>query len=370
MELLFFKNKYRLESLQERYNAKYRHFHNWSHITDVYDTATSMLSDLDMNMTIELELAILFHDYYYDPLRKDNEKRSCVLFAGYYTYWIGEDIPTADRISVIDRVTKLIMYTKNHDVPDDDIEGQILVKADMDILLRPDIKQLLIYEDKIFKEYQEVDLDVYIKGRTEFLARFISQFHDDLTTGEIDSIKYLMKYVEHRVYNIGVYIGSFHPFHIGHMNIIEQSEKIFDKVIIAQGNNPDKPKSDKYKIPRTGRYQMKYSETVIQLMLQMKHMHSNSKITLIRGIRNAVDMAEEDTFRKWVIELLNLKCRLGTEINFIYLLADPNMAHISSSALRSIDENMSAIYGINSWLVKDCIQNEESSFERFKTCSE
>jgi hypothetical protein len=37
--------------------------------------------------------------------------------------------------------------------------------------------------------------------------------------------------------NIGIFPASFNPAHIGHLNILEKAEKIFDKVIIARGIN-------------------------------------------------------------------------------------------------------------------------------------
>ena len=41
---------------------------------------------------------------------------------------------------------------------------------------------------------------------------------------------------------IAIYPGSFNPFHIGHLNIVEKTERIFGKgnVVIAMGINPDK----------------------------------------------------------------------------------------------------------------------------------
>ena len=39
---------------------------------------------------------------------------------------------------------------------------------------------------------------------------------------------------------VGVYAGSFNPFHRGHYDILVKAEKIFDKVIVARGINPEK----------------------------------------------------------------------------------------------------------------------------------
>ena len=39
---------------------------------------------------------------------------------------------------------------------------------------------------------------------------------------------------------IAIYPGSFNPFHIGHLNIVEKTERIFGKgnVVVAMGINP------------------------------------------------------------------------------------------------------------------------------------
>ena len=41
---------------------------------------------------------------------------------------------------------------------------------------------------------------------------------------------------------LAIYAGSFNPFHIGHLNIVEKAEKIFGEgnVLIAIGVNPEK----------------------------------------------------------------------------------------------------------------------------------
>ena len=39
---------------------------------------------------------------------------------------------------------------------------------------------------------------------------------------------------------IGFYAGSFDPFTNGHLHVVTKSAKLFDKVIIGIGVNPDK----------------------------------------------------------------------------------------------------------------------------------
>ena len=54
------------------------------------------------------------------------------------------------------------------------------------------------------------------------------------------NIRLLIIYIETRKIRVGIYAGTFNPITTGHLNIIEKSNKIFDKVIIAFGNNPEK----------------------------------------------------------------------------------------------------------------------------------
>ena len=39
---------------------------------------------------------------------------------------------------------------------------------------------------------------------------------------------------------IAVYTGTFDPIHLGHMDIIERGSRVFDKLVVAVGINPDK----------------------------------------------------------------------------------------------------------------------------------
>ena len=39
---------------------------------------------------------------------------------------------------------------------------------------------------------------------------------------------------------IGFYTGSFNPFTNGHLHVVKQSSRLFDKVVIGIGVNPKK----------------------------------------------------------------------------------------------------------------------------------
>ena len=39
---------------------------------------------------------------------------------------------------------------------------------------------------------------------------------------------------------VAVYTGTFDPVHLGHLDIIERGCRVFDRLIVAVGINPDK----------------------------------------------------------------------------------------------------------------------------------
>lgn len=42
---------------------------------------------------------------------------------------------------------------------------------------------------------------------------------------------------------VGIYPGSFNPWHDGHQDILNKALRIFDKIIVLQGHNPSKPEA-------------------------------------------------------------------------------------------------------------------------------
>src|SRR5260370_9170892 len=39
---------------------------------------------------------------------------------------------------------------------------------------------------------------------------------------------------------IAVYTGVFDPVHLGHLDVIERGSRIFDRLVVGVGNNPEK----------------------------------------------------------------------------------------------------------------------------------
>lgn len=140
---------------------------------------------------------------------------------------------------------------------------------------------------------------------------------------------------------IGIYAGSFNPFHYGHLNILEKAEKIFDKVIIAYGINPEKKPSCRELFPRpTGisdHQIIEYQGLLTDMIDSLGY-----DVTLIRGLRNSTDLQYELTQFKFMQDL-------KSDIKIVNIFCDKEFEHLSSSAIRSLVSN----YNVgNQYIVK------------------
>lgn len=126
---------------------------------------------------------------------------------------------------------------------------------------------------------------------------------------------------------LGLYAGSFNPFHLGHLNILTKAERIFDKVIIGFGKNPEKKSVDV--IPP---YSLKdriclHYEGLLPDFINALEDKYKTKITLIRGLRNSTDLQYELTQYRYLQEL-------KPDINVVSIFCDKEYEHISSSGIR------------------------------------
>ena len=136
---------------------------------------------------------------------------------------------------------------------------------------------------------------------------------------------------------IAIYPGSFNKMHIGHINILEKAERIFGRgnVLIAVGVNPDKlstPKSDEdlhLLEQRINRKIITYSKFLHELIDDYEK--EGYKVVIIRGLRNGVDLDYEVNQYRFVDDFKK-------DVNVIYITCDREYEHISSSAIRKIEQ--------------------------------
>ncbi len=176
---------------------------------------------------------------------------------------------------------------------------------------------LLDLERKEFMLNQHVDFLEYKKQRLAFIEK--QNCNPNVTA--------LLDYVKINEPKIGVFAGSFNPFHKGHFNVLKKAENLFDKIIIAFGSNPEKPERI-WPIPKTiaNRQQTKYEG------LLTDHIDSfGYDVTVVRGLRNSTDFQYEQNQYRYIQEL-------KPDIQIINIFCDKEFEHISSSGIRTLEK--------------------------------
>lgn len=290
------------DSVLNRYEEAHRFYHTTTHLIDVIN----QLSKLDI-FDDELFLAAVYHDAVYDPQANDNEEKSAGLF-------LEEAKSTSLNKLQKDSIYKLILDTKSHKASSE--KSKSLIDADLNILEQP-LSKLIDYEHQIFKEYQFVDYKVYQPKRIEVLKELN-------VNGKLNS---LIEYVTFRKPSIGVFCGSFNPFHKGHYNVLQKAERIFDKVIISFGKNPDKTNRT-WDIPKSikNRQLTEYNGLLTDFVESLGY-----DVVVIKGLRNSTDFQYEQNQYRYIQELM-------PQIKIINIFCDKEFEHISSSGIRVLEK--------------------------------
>lgn len=138
-----------------------------------------------------------------------------------------------------------------------------------------------------------------------------------------------------------IYAGTFDPFTLGHLNVLIESTCLFDEVIVAIADNPDKKRRIDSKImleamqKTVSNLPCSNKITVINFQgLIMDLANKENTDYLIRGIRNGIDYEYEENLAK-INESFGLKT--------IYIRAG-NLSHVSSSMVMELYRYGKEIY--------------------------
>ena len=134
---------------------------------------------------------------------------------------------------------------------------------------------------------------------------------------------------------IALYAGSFDPFTNGHLDILEQASKIFDKVIIAVACNREKtgflPVEKRLLIIKESTSHLNNVEITSYEGLTVDFAKEKNANVLIRGIRNSKDFEYE-------FEMAQINKKLNSGISIVFLTPKQENICISSSMVREILE--------------------------------
>jgi len=308
--------EFHFETMLHWWDKPYRFYHSLdNHLFPMLDDIAENIKD-DRDAFL-LGITALYHDLVYDPQREDNEEKS-IEELDVIEMMIDNDSPGAFQ-----DLRDIIEDTKTHK-PRSDLSKDFC-ELDMKVLYGSPA-ELLKYEHQIFKEFQFVDYTIYKQKRLEFLESIESMDYTPRVFFPLD-LPWLIDYIKTREPNIAVYPGSFDPFHKGHLNVLQKAERIFDKVIIAHGRNPDKTPSLTWATDAIKYYQYEsYDGLMTDFLNTLEY-----DVTVIRGLRNAIDLNYENTQLQFLRDM-------KPDIKVCYIPCDYEFQHISSSAIRSLEK--------------------------------
>ena len=132
---------------------------------------------------------------------------------------------------------------------------------------------------------------------------------------------------------IAVYTGSFDPITLGHLNVIERSSRLVDRLVVGIGINAEKSGlfSTKEREELVGMATHHLSNVEVRAFegLAVNFVREVGARVMIRGIRPLTDMAGE-------ITMMLANRELDPDIETIFLMADQRFAHVSSSLIKQI----------------------------------
>ncbi|MEW6771715.1 MAG: pantetheine-phosphate adenylyltransferase [Bacillota bacterium] len=136
---------------------------------------------------------------------------------------------------------------------------------------------------------------------------------------------------------IAIYPGSFDPITNGHLDVITRACTLFDRVIIAVAENPQKKPlfSIAERLRMLRRVLADFSKVEVDSYegLTVEYARKRGACAIIRGLRVISDFETE-----FVMALTNKK--LAPEIETLFLMTEAQYSFISSSAVKEL-----AFYG-------------------------
>jgi len=132
---------------------------------------------------------------------------------------------------------------------------------------------------------------------------------------------------------IAVYTGSFDPITLGHLNVIERGSRLVDTLIVGIGINVVKSPlfSPRERIDLVQRVTARFGNVEVREFtgLSVKFVRSCNARVMIRGVRPLTDISAE-------ITMMMANRQLDPEIETVFLMADLEYAHVSSSLIKQI----------------------------------
>ena len=133
--------------------------------------------------------------------------------------------------------------------------------------------------------------------------------------------------------HIAVYPGTFDPITLGHLNVMERVNRLFDRLIVGIGVNIEKqtmfePEA-RVELIREATMHLDNIEIRTFSGLAVEFVRQCDAKVMIRGVRPLTDIPAELT-------MMMANRRLAPGIETLFMIADGELAHVSSSLIKQI----------------------------------
>ena len=132
---------------------------------------------------------------------------------------------------------------------------------------------------------------------------------------------------------IAVYPGSFDPVTLGHLNVMERASRLFDRLIVGIGINIEKhtlfSAEERAELIRGATAHLANLEIRTFSRLAVEFVQECGACIMVRGVRPITDIPAELT-------MMMANRRMAPEVETLFMIADGELAHVSSSLIKQI----------------------------------
>jgi pantetheine-phosphate adenylyltransferase len=146
-----------------------------------------------------------------------------------------------------------------------------------------------------------------------------------------------LKWEKNGMKRIALYAGSFDPLTNGHLDVIRQSLKLADEVIVAIGVHPGKVPmfsfDERSALIEASVAQLNGAKGRVSVVdfdgLVIETARNKSAHIMVRGLRNSTDFDYE-------MQMAGMNGVMAGDIQTVFVPASPDMGHITGTLVRQI----------------------------------
>lgn len=133
--------------------------------------------------------------------------------------------------------------------------------------------------------------------------------------------------------NIGIYPGSFDPITYGHLDIIQRSSKLFDRLIVAVLSNPQKKPlftvEERIEMIRDSVHDIPNVEIDSFSGLLVDFAKLKKARVIVKGLRAVSDFEYE-------LQMALMNKKLDDRIETIFIMTNSKYSYLSSSVVKEV----------------------------------